>query len=290
MIPAEWAIAYAGICFLPVFPCIPHGPHRKDPLTPHGFKDASCTPSVIARWWGRWPNALIGMPTGPASGRYVLDVDVKDPERTGFDTLADLGYDAFLPETPLVHTASGGIHLHFDASGPEIRNTAGKHGRRGIGAGLDWRGTGGYVILPSPGSGYSWDADCGLNTPLASVPDDLRPRDPVRLVSSTAKPIEPVDGLSRYAAAALEGACRKIIAAPNGEQDATLVAECFSIGTLAGAGGIPEGFARDALLWAAGKMPSHDQHHPWLARDLEHKVDRALDAGKAHPRGGRRYG
>jgi hypothetical protein len=45
--------------------------------------------------------------------------------------------------------------------------------------------------------------------------------------------------LSPYAAeAALDSACYVIIGAPNGEQECTLVAECFSIGTLAGAGAI----------------------------------------------------
>jgi hypothetical protein len=68
-------------------------------------------------------------------------------------------------------------------------------------------------------------------------------------------------GLSPYAEAALDSACYVIIGAPNGEQECTMVAECFSIGTLAGAGAIPLGFARRALLWAAQQIPIGQS--PW---------------------------
>jgi Bifunctional DNA primase/polymerase, N-terminal len=182
-------------CGWRVFPCIPHGPRRKQPLTPNGFQDASADPSVIADWWHRWPDALIGVATGPAGGFVVLDVDIKFRDRNGFDTLDALGF-AVLPETPMVHTASGGLHLYFRLpDNLEIRNTQGAEGR-GIGPGLDWRGRGGYVIVPPPGSGYEWDRHCNLDTTaLAPVPTALLPREPQR--QSLARPIRPSTGLSR---------------------------------------------------------------------------------------------
>ena len=60
---------------LPVFPC---SPLDKKPLTPHGFKDAATDEAQIRAWWGKWPNAMIAAPTGPASGVWALDPDV-DP-------------------------------------------------------------------------------------------------------------------------------------------------------------------------------------------------------------------
>jgi hypothetical protein len=282
-----------------VFPCHWQGERRKHPLTVHGLYDASPGPAIIDAWWRRWQRALIGAPTGRLSGFVVLDVDVKDAY--GFDTLDDLGF-AILPDTPMVHTASGGLHLYFaPPDGVDLRNTEGAHGR-GIGPGLDWRGAGGYVIAPSPGSGYQWDPHWNLGTvPLAPVPAALLPRevkrppagacpraaqsaDPRAGAGLSDRPVRHTVGLSPYAEAALDSACRRIIAAPAGEQESTVNAECFKIGTLAGAGGIPADFARRALLHAAHRMPDYDRRRPWRAREIEAKVDRSLDAGMHQPR------
>jgi Bifunctional DNA primase/polymerase, N-terminal len=167
MTPAAAARLYVERSFR-IFPCHATGPWRKSPLTRNGLKDASNDADKIEAWWRHWPNALIGYATGYQS--VVLDIDVKNPRANGFDTLSELGF-AILPDTPMAHTSSGGLHLHFAVPTPPIGNTCGHRGR-GIGDGLDWRGIGGYVILPSPGSGYRWDpAKNFKTTPLAAVPD-----------------------------------------------------------------------------------------------------------------------
>jgi Bifunctional DNA primase/polymerase, N-terminal len=185
----------------------------------------------------------------------------------------------------MAHTRSGGLHLYFRRPADRrIRNTEGARGN-GIGPGLDWRGDGGYVIVPSAGSGYWWDPHSNFDTvALAEVPEQLLPRELEQ--DPTAKPIRPETGLSAYNEAALEDACRRIIAAPAGEQEATINGEAFAIGTLAGASAIPPAFARRALVWAARKVPSYDVRRPWLARELECKVERAFAAGMRQPRGG----
>jgi hypothetical protein len=50
-------------------------------------------------------------------------------------------------------------------------------------------------------------------------------------------------------------ACRRIRNAPAGQQEATLNSECFAIGTLAGANGIPADIALSWLLTAAHDVP-----------------------------------
>jgi hypothetical protein len=281
------ALEYAQGRSWPVFPCHWRGERRKRPLAERGFLDASRDPAVITVWWRRWPEALIGVPAGRATGFVVLDVDVKGAA-SGFDALDDLGL-AILPDTPRAHTASGGLHLYFRRPDyPEIRNTGGARGR-GIGPGLDWRGEGGYVIAPSPNSGYRWDPHCNLDTvPLAPVPTALLPREPDRPHAATACPVRPTNGLSPYAEAALDHACRAIIAAPAGEQEVTLNGEAFSLGTLAGMRGIPADLARRVLVWAAQQIRSYDPGRPWRPNDLEDKVNRAFDAGQRHPRQARR--
>jgi putative DNA primase/helicase len=280
---ADAALDYARRGW-PVFPCHWAGDRRKRPLIEHGLHKASRDESQIRDWWHRWPSALIGVPTGRSNGFVVLDIDVKG-DTYGFDTLVDL---AILSDTPMAHTASGGLHVYFVAPDhPEIRNTAGQRGR-GIGHGLDWRGERGYVIAPSPGSGYSWDPHCNLDTvPLAAVPAGLLPRQPTQ-PAKIGRPPKPTIGLSPYADAALDGACRRIIAAANGEQESTLNGEAFAIGTLAGAGEIPPDFARRALIWAARQMPDYYHRHPWRATEIERKVNRAFSDGMRQPREARR--
>lgn len=275
------ALAYAEQG-LSVFPCDEQpGLRQKRPRTPRGFHDATRDPDVITRWWTAWPAAWIGMPTGKASGRWVLDIDVKRPEANGFDSLEDLGHSV-LPETPMVHTASGGLHVYFDAGERELRCSAGL-----LGPGLDVRGDGGYIVLPSPGNGYLWDPIYNFKTvPLAPAPDWLWPPKPSRPIISP--PAKPTTGLSRYGEAAIEAACSAIVAAPAGEQERTLNAECFSIGSAAAAGLVPADLALHALLRAGAAMPDHDARWPWRPEEIDLKVRRAFAAGQQHPREARR--
>jgi hypothetical protein len=125
-------------------------------------ESATTDQPAIANWWLRWPHALIGTPCGKVD--VVLDVDPP----AGIDTLEEKGWPLWFI-TPTVMTPRGGLHAHFQVPSPNIRNTAGKRGR-GVGVNLDCRGLGGYVVLPSPGSGYSWDPHLGPDVPLAEVP------------------------------------------------------------------------------------------------------------------------
>ena len=271
----------------PIFPCRWQGERRKQPLTEHGLHDATADPAIIKAWWSRWPDALVGVPTGEAIGYVVLDIDRKEAGADGLATLGKIDCP-ILPLTPTVYTASGGMHLYFRRPEGGLRNTNGERGR-GIGPGLDWRGDGGYVILPSPGSGYRWDKRLhfGRYAPCA-VPETLLPKIPAT-VAQQARPERSVKcavGLSRYGEAALDKAARAIIDAPHGQQEATLNAECFSIGTLAGAGGVPGDFAKKILVWAARQMCNHNPRRPWQPGEIEFKVARAFADGMRQPRRG----
>jgi putative DNA primase/helicase len=131
-----------------VFPCRPRG---KDPLTTHGFKDATRDEAQIHRWWMRWPNANIGLPTGEENELVVIDVDGIEGEKR----LAMLG-EKFgkLPPTSRGKTGNG-RHIFFavpDGCDPIPSSVA---------EGLDIRGDGGYVVGPPSvhpnGKAYEWD-------------------------------------------------------------------------------------------------------------------------------------
>ncbi len=143
---------------MPVFPCDPGG---KRPLTPSGFWDATTDDHRVRAWWGRWPAANVGVPTGRRSGLLVLDVDQRGG---GPQSLAALEREhGPLPKTATGRTGGGGVHLFFRyPSGREVRNSAGV-----LGPGLDVRGEGGYVVVPPSRTrgAYGW-AD---RSPLADA-------------------------------------------------------------------------------------------------------------------------
>lgn len=120
----------------PVFPCEPGG---KRPLIRGGFKVATCDAGQIDQWWGLWPAANLA--TCPdMSGHYVIDVDPKNGGNETWEQLV-LDYGDTINSRFCVRTPSGGRHYWFKGSAP---STAGA-----LGPGIDTRGRGGYVLLPS---------------------------------------------------------------------------------------------------------------------------------------------
>lgn len=120
----------------------------KRPLVPwEALQTGLPTGDQVATWWGRWPEANIGMATGALSGIVVLDADSGDARKTAMAQ--------GVPSTPCVWTGKpGGCHFHLKHPGQAVRNFARKL------PGLDFRGDGGYVLLPPSlhysGARYRW--------------------------------------------------------------------------------------------------------------------------------------
>ena len=152
--------AEAGIA---VFPCFEAGRRAKEPRTRHGHHDATTDVHQIRRWWHSWPGALVGIPAGPSSGVFILDVDGRAGLASLRELLATLGLRTVADLTRVaVRTPSGGLHLYFALrNGERPRNRASD-----IGPGLDTRGlkvdgtAAGYVIAPGSvlpdGRAYEW--------------------------------------------------------------------------------------------------------------------------------------
>lgn len=188
------ALHYAGLG-LAVFPI---KPRSKQPLTAHGFKDASKDQQQIDQWWSRWPDANIGIATGSASGGLVvIDLDIDDSK--GLDGRVTLreweAQHGNLPdETWTAITGRGGCHYFYHDTST-VRN------RTGIYKGIDVRGEGGYIVAPPSihpnGNTYTWEHDPVL-FPLAEangiVFDFLCPSDGSQERMSFALPDKIVDG------------------------------------------------------------------------------------------------
>jgi hypothetical protein len=128
----------------------------------HGLLDATTDPAIVAAWWGgEYAGANIGGRV-PAS-MFVIDVD---PYHGGLDTLAERERrHGKLPETltDVSGRGDGGSHLFF-------RRPPGKLVGARLGAGLDLRTHGNYVVLPPsihPDTGRPYTR---IEAPVAAPP------------------------------------------------------------------------------------------------------------------------
>lgn len=174
----------------PVFPC---NPNNKRPLIDRGFHAATLDEGVINAWWTDHPTAMVGIPTGPRVGFWVLDIDTdKTKGKDGIGSLASIDHDlAELQDTVVSRTGSGGYHCLFKYQ-DGVTNSRGS-----LPPFLDVRGDGGYIIAPgsrlADGRTYEW-----LNPPneidIAPAPDWV-----LELLKAPTKSAEiiPINGVER---------------------------------------------------------------------------------------------
>ena len=132
---------------------------------------ATNEPDEVRRDFALWPEANVGIVTGPKSGFFVVECDTLEGHNVdGIASLAKIvARHGALPETLMVVSPSGSLHHYFkypDEVG--ITNSASK-----IAPGIDVRGNGGMVVAPPSvrpdGGSYEWKND----TVIADAPDWL---------------------------------------------------------------------------------------------------------------------
>lgn len=144
----------------------------KHPIPFKWSEAASGDESSIKAWWRTFKNANLGVVAGMQSGVVVVDID---PRHGGNDSFDDLqGRMGKLPETATVMTGSGGLHLYFKHPGGVVKNSAGS-----LGAGIDVRGDGGFVVGPGSihqcGGFYDWEASSApIDVGFAVMPQWLQ--------------------------------------------------------------------------------------------------------------------
>lgn len=158
------ALAYARRGW-PVFPL---KPKDKTPLTNDGFKSAVPREGVtiqqahdlVLAWWSQWPDANIGIATGIAFD--VLDIDGSEGRQALHEYLRSKDAAFYKHPGPVSRTGKG-AHLLFTPTG--FGNRA-----KLLGAPLDFRGLGGYIVAPPSvhplGHRYCWDEGRTETAPL----------------------------------------------------------------------------------------------------------------------------
>jgi hypothetical protein len=186
-----------------VFPCNPkRWDKEKSPLTEHGHKDATIDDLQIAKWWRKWPKAMIG--AAVPDSLLVIDID---PRKGGsLDNLVELVGE--LPATLTVWSGrnDGGCHLYWRRPAGTFTSTRLKP------VGIDLK-INGYMIMPpsrhpATGQPYRWE-----HRAVASLPPKLqallRPKpQPVQTFGDGAKN---GSGLIRAVAEAREGSRHDVL-------------------------------------------------------------------------------
>jgi hypothetical protein len=110
---------------------------NKRPLVPwKKYQTELPTPEDINQWWEKWPDANVGIVTGPLSKVVAFDTDSEE---------ADQYFNEIMPDNlscPVCQTPRGGKHYWFK-SDVSLRNATAINGHN-----LDFRGEGGFICCP----------------------------------------------------------------------------------------------------------------------------------------------
>jgi hypothetical protein len=302
----EAALYYArhGIA---VFPC---NPLHKAPLVGRD-KDADGNPidktgglykattniDQVRAWWTMWPNAMIGIRMGEASGIWAIDPDAPkgpgDPDgRKNWEELQQ--QHGVASRTHTHDTPGGGQHLLFKYC-PDKPVTTTEGALKGLG--INVRGNGGYIIAPPSTNGEGKDyaiADPEEFFNFAEAPDwlydlILTEREAPEQDAPQAEPYKPSAGSResrrRYAEAALRGECNFLsrLAKGSKRRNTELNRSAFKLGTLVASGDLSEGEVRTALYSASvfNGLTKDPNCGPQGVRDT---ISSGLGSGMQHPR------
>jgi len=262
----------------------------KHPRTPDGVRGASSDSSIVAAWWHRWPDANVGIATGPESGVWVLDLDrPHDDEADGGDAVLAVDLDA-IDRAAVAHTGSGGQHLIYawPSSGPPVRSRARVLDVDGRRASVDTRGVGGYIVAPpsihATGRPYTWVQPPGdelleaSRTLLRAVTRQREAAPAASVAPQTAWTCEDTTRAARYVEGALRRACERMAAATPGTRHAALLREGETLGGWVHLGVCPEQVIVEQLAAAAQAAGVEEAEALRTARD-------AVTHGQERPRG-----
>jgi hypothetical protein len=259
---------------------------------PSGWPEkASTDEATIRAWWGKWPQANIGLAMGEESGIWALDIDGDE----GLAELAELEWEHEpLPSTPSFQTGGGGVQYLFRWPAEGTIITSGSHVNR---LSIDTRGRGGQSCVPPSVSGkgpYRWlvtpDEVAPVEAPawlLDWLAEHRRaegwPRrkdaDPPRNGKAPGKGwrVKPTrDWTREERVAAYLAQCPSAVSGQSGHAQTFAVARAVCYGFDLGA---EAGFC---LLW---KDYNPRCQPPWSEKELQHKCQEADSKPFSKPRG-----
>ncbi|MFK4100782.1 DUF3987 domain-containing protein [Streptomyces sp. NPDC019531] len=275
--------------------CDQRGKHPSVPFT----REHTIDPEKIRRLLAERPQN-VGVAVGACRGPEGEQLLVVDSDRPGAieDVAKALGET--WPATMRVRTAKGYHDYLWAPAGLKLGNGLGVLKGKFDG---DVRAGNAYVIGPGSlhQSGVIYTLE-DAEQPPEQAPEWLL----IALTSRPAAPAGPVTGitipmdrLDAYTRKVVQEECDAITGAPDGDQNNTINAAAFNIGTLVGAGALSEGEAREHLL-AAARGGNHPEgralptiesglragmtqpRHPWPPTGRDHMPPRGLPGHSAN--------
>jgi hypothetical protein len=204
----------------------------KTPSCWNGFYGAETDPAKVRALWRRYPGALVGVPTGKASGFDLLDIDSAKHNEAAVWYFSK---KSMIPHTRVHISGSGGLHILFR------RHSAALNTRSRIETGIDTKADRGYLVWwPAAGKKIVHDV------PLAEWPPWL--------IKAQQPPLMPVREFHRGSgegAKSLEHLANFVAGLPEGQRNSgTFWGFCRAFEAVA-QGGVSETDAVYAISTAA---------------------------------------
>ena len=284
---AGWLdLAAHGWALFPVLPA------SKRPAIAAWPDRATTDPTRLARYFAAHLEHNAGVACGP-SGLLVVDCDTPKPgtpdaskAEDGAAVLARLAAPhGGLPDTWTVTTPSGGRHLYFRQ--PDGREPLGNTGPpdRPLGALLDTRGVGGYVLAPGsrlPHGAYELHDDTDPADLPAWMTLRLAAGPPAAVSAPLERPRTPVGNRGPYVAAVVRAELQRVTQAGRGGHNAAVFTAARALGQLAAAGLLDPVRVEHELTWAAAHIVTGPCD--CTARDVAASIRSGLAHGARRPR------
>jgi Bifunctional DNA primase/polymerase, N-terminal/Family of unknown function (DUF5906) len=276
-------LATAGLA---VFPLRAHDRH---PLVAWSSESTIDT-ATVTHWWQLYPQALPGLDLAKCS-LVVLDGDRHKPQVDGVAELRQLLKQQSalqLSAVPTVRTPRDGVHTYFAQVAPPLANRRGQ-----LPAGIDVKGSGGFVVAPGA---VLPDGRC--YAPLAGTPDLVLaftaktiPVVPAAIVALVDPPRRRAKAQTQhrgpprpreraYAKAALRRIAGELAATAPGKRNETLNKAAFVLGTMVARDWVTRDEVEDALRAA---MEGNGYAADKGSRAVDATLKSGLEAGMDDP-------
>jgi hypothetical protein len=255
---ARSALWYAQKMGWRVFPCLAG---RKEPAIRAWQHNATNDPRQVRTWWSIRSEQNIGVACGPDSGLWVLDVDAGEKDGEASLEVLQRRFGR-LPATLEQRTGGGGRQLFFTyPDGHDCPNSVGSRG--GLGAGLDTRSRGGFVVAPPSihpsGIAYRWVEGRGPHqVAAAALPTGWIKRVEKRQEPRIEVPIRPTRTTAERGGELIGRCADRVARAGPGTRNDTLYKAAFRLACLARAGQLFWSDAETAMV-SAGLAAGLDQ-------------------------------